>query len=728
MLWRLIRASFAALWMLALLSACGGGRSDPKLQVDVLVDGATISSSPLTGGTTQLSLHSGQSLHLQGNLDIQVVDSLGAASGGTFVTRTSTTWAATLITPKATTATLIITSRDFPDLSATLQIDLQPTTLAVDVRVDGNVVNTAPIGNGQNISIPIRSGQTVALSSSVSADFSVDFGSARTSSRITTPTGWQSLLSSATATEVVLEVVPQGDTSRKATVKFQITPTPLSINVMLDGAASNSVPILAGETWTVHMSSGQLLAISSSISMLVDESLDTASKSGYTKTATTWSANLSGPAATTITLTVRSVADSTLQATVKVLLDPIPLSVSVKIAGGTPVAVPEGHTQTFTVQSGQTVVLSSPTLRINVSEILNNAQVGGRTTSPNAWGGALASATNTQVILTVVPQADSTRSVVIKLNVVPAPLQLTVTAAGTVVNPGTPVLAGQTLPVPLTSGSAVVIDSSTPVTVVETLNSATRSNRSFANNTHYSANFTAPSGSDVILAFASIADPTLVATVKFSVAPQVYTNTIPRSVNEFSRFQTTLVKVNGDYSEQSYTTTVKSVATDGSYTSQSMVGSTLNADLVQDAVGNLLSRTSQPDGTLCTYSPSRQLFVFPLYLGKTGTTAWSSSCTNGVSESASAEYTVQAIENVTIGASSVQALRIQINVQVINSNDPNLDGGSTGTASYTQQWTCKWAINLQRNMFCGISTVYNGTAPAGYPVTYTETMSQYSKP
>lgn len=725
----LLRWILASLTMLSLLAGCGGGRSDPTLQVDVLVNGVAVSGSPLRSGTTTIAMSSGQSLSLQGNLDITVVDSLGAASGSP-VTRTANTWTATLNTPQATTATLLVTSRDYPDLSATLQVNLTPAALGVDVLVDGAVVNVAPVGDGEELAIAIRSGQTVALKSSVKADFSVDLGSARTSQRIATANVWQSLLTSAVATEVVLVTTPQGDDSRHNTIRVTITPTPLSVDVLVNSVASNPAPILAGETYTVRLSSSQSLTLNSSISMVVDETLNGATKSSYTKSATSWSSKLSGAAASTLTLVVRSSADSTLFATILVQLDPTPLQVSVKIAGTSVTDTPlqDGQTGAYTVQSGQTVVISSPTLRIDVNEALNGAQVGGRTNTPTAWGGALATSSTTDVVLTVLPQGDATRSVTVKLHVLPTPLQLTVTAGGNILNAGNPVLAGQSLAVPLTSGSSLVIDSSVNITVTETLNSATRSNYTKTAN-HYAATFTAASGSEVVLSVVSAADPTLVGTLKVSVAPQVYSSTIPRSVNEYSQFKTTNDTVDKTHVEQTYNNTVQTLLGAGSFTSLSMSGNVANATLTQDINGNVLARKSETTGVSCTYTPVQELLSFPLYVGKySDTAAWSSSCSNGVSESATAQASVLAVESVTIAGRTMDALKVQINVSVFNSNDPNLQGGDSGTASYNQYWNCKWAIPIQRTVYCERATSYVGPAPGGYTAWFTETMTQYSKP
>jgi hypothetical protein len=86
------------------------------------------------------------------------------------------------------------------------------------------------------------------------------------------------------------------------------------------------------------------------------------------------------------------------------------------------------------------------------------------------------------------------------------------------------------------------------------------------------------------------------------------------------------------------------------------------------------------------------------------------------------------VESVTVAGRQMDALRVQINVQVFNSNDPNLVGGDSGTASYSQAWNCKWSVLWQRMVFCERYTTYVGTAPAGYPLGYTETMSLYTKP
>ncbi|MFZ2987244.1 hypothetical protein [Ideonella sp.] len=736
MLLRLIRAGLAGLMLLSLLAACGGGRDPLELKLTLQIDGTAAPESPVGTGTTALTLKSGQSLAIASNIDIAVVDSLSAATASS-VTRTTTTWSATLSSSVATTVTLLISSRDDPSLVSTITVAITPQDLAVDVLVEGAYVTATPVGDGETYVANIRSGQTIAVKSNLKTDFTLSLGDARTSERIESTTGWQARLSSQVATEVSITATPQGDSSRSATIKFVITPTPLEVNLQLDGTAVNTVPVLAGETYTVTIQSGQTLAIASSVAMVVDETLGSASKSNYSKTATLWTADLGSAAAAEVLLAVKSNADNSLVATIKVLIDPPPLEVEVKVAGvdvtATPIA--NGETRSFTVQSGQTVVVSSANLRIDVTETLNSAQLSGRTSSNNAWGAAVSSATSTEVLLKVVPQGDTSRWATVKLVVTPTPMALTLTANGTQVN-SSALLAGQTLAVALTSGNALVIDSvvgsgglgAVNITVTETLNGATRSNYS-KTATRYSANFTSAAGTEVTLSVAPASGGSEPALIKVTVAPQVYTSTILRSAGEFSRFETTSVAVDGTSQTQTYTSTVKSVVADGSsYTAETSNGSSAVTSLTADINGNLLSQTRLSDSRSCTYSPTRELLSFPLFVGKTATAQWTSSCSDGVSESASATSNVQGVETVTIGATSVQALRVRIDVTVTGSNDPKLEGGSSGTASYSQVWFCKWAIGLQRPMFCSRETTYVGTAPDGYPKTYSETMSQYSKP
>lgn len=523
MVLRLLRGGLAALWMLGMLVGCGGGRAeDPTLQLNLSVDGSAASADSASG-TTTLQIQSGQTVTLDSNISVAVVESPGQATLNS-LTKTSTSWVGLVSSAVEDDVTLQITSRDYPDQKATVVLHVTPTPLAINVLVDGVTRTATAVGNGDDYTVSIQSGQTVALQSSVALNLSGDFGDARVANRVVSKTGWQGTLTSAVNTEVTFTATVDGDSSRSATVHVQITATPLQVSVMVDGVTQNAAPVLAGESYTLTISSGQQVALHSAVAMVVDESLQAASKTTYTKTATDWSATLTSASATEATLAVKSNADPTLMATIHVQIDPKPLAVTVSVDGTleTDTAVTAGQTHELSIASGQQVTLDS-SIKVNFASSLGAANASGFSKSSTEWQANLSAGTATTVTLTATAQGDSTRVVTILVHVAASPLQVGVAVNGVAVTPA-PLLAGQATTVNMNSGQSLTLNSNVSFQVDESLGTASKSAYTKTANT-WSATLSSSAPTVLTLTAKSAADSTQAVTIN------VVLDQIPLTVN-----------------------------------------------------------------------------------------------------------------------------------------------------------------------------------------------------
>ncbi|MCA6218795.1 hypothetical protein KGA65_19810 [Ideonella sp. B7] len=523
MVLRLLRGGLAALWMLGMLVGCGGGRAeDPTLQLNLSVDGSAASADSASG-TTTLQIQSGQTVTLDSNISVAVVESPGQATLNS-LTKTSTSWVGLVSSAVEDDVTLQITSRDYPDQKATVVLHVTPTPLAINVLVDGVTRTATAVGNGDDYTVSIQSGQTVALQSSVALNLSGDFGDARVANRVVSKTGWQGTLTSAVNTEVTFTATVDGDSSRSATVHVQITATPLQVSVMVDGVTQNAAPVLAGESYTLTISSGQQVALHSAVAMVVDESLQAASKTTYTKTATDWSATLTSASATEATLAVKSNTDPTLMATIHVQIDPKPLAVTVSVDGTleTDTAVTAGQTHELSIASGQQVTLDS-SIKVNFASSLGAANASGFSKSSTEWQANLSAGTATTVTLTATAQGDSTRVVTILVHVAASPLQVGVAVNGVAVTPA-PLLAGQATTVNMNSGQSLTLNSNVSFQVDESLGTASKSAYTKTANT-WSATLSSSAPTVLTLTAKSAADSTQAVTIN------VVLDQIPLTVN-----------------------------------------------------------------------------------------------------------------------------------------------------------------------------------------------------
>jgi hypothetical protein len=523
MLLRLLRGGLAGLLLLGLLAGCGGGRpEDPTLSLSLAVDGSATSGTT-SGTTTTLQIQSGQTVTMDSSLDVAVVESPGQATL-TSLTKTSTSWVGLVNSAVEDDVTLQVTSRDYPDQTRTVVLHVTPTPLAINVVVDGVTQTATPVGSGGDYSVSIQSGQTVALQSNVALALSSDFGDARVANRVVSKTGWQGALTSAVNTEVTFTATVDGDISRSALIHVLITATPLQVGVMVDGITQNAAPVLAGESYTVNISSGQQVALHSTVAMVVDESLGAANKSAYTKTATDWSANLASASSTEATLVVKSNADNSLMATIHVVIDPKPLAVTVSVDGTleTGTAVTAGQTHELSISSGQQLTLDSA-IKVNFASSLGSASASNISKSSTQWQANLSAGAATTVTLTATAQGDSTRVATIVVHVAAAPLQVGALVNGVSVT-ATPLLAGQATTINMSSGQSLTLNSNVSFQVDESLGTATKSGYTKTANT-WSATLSSAVPTVLTLTAKSAADNSQAVTIN------VVLDQIPLTVN-----------------------------------------------------------------------------------------------------------------------------------------------------------------------------------------------------
>ncbi|HSI49780.1 MAG TPA: hypothetical protein VLA61_16030 [Ideonella sp.] len=504
---RALQAAFAALMLMGLLAGCGGGRTDPTLNLTVTVDGTAIEGSPLSNsGSTGITLQSGQSLSISSNLTMDVVNSPAGATISP-LTRTGTSWIGTVTSDVATTMTLTLSSSDYPELSRTLTVNVVPTALAVTVTVDGSPVNATPIGADENYALTVNSGQVVAVTTNVKADFTTDLGDTRASNRVSSSTTWQATLTAAAAgNPLTVTAAMQGDSTRFATVTVTVTPTPLVVTAEVNDV-SIGTPVLAGETRAINIHSGDVLKFASSISMAVAQTLGDVTKSETSTTSTSWMAKLSGATASTATLVVTSTADPTVKATLLVSVDPMPMALTLTVPNTDQVV--SGQIYTVAIASGKKVAFDS-NVSVNVAESLGSAYKTQGTKSSTHWEATLNAGVATEVLLTVTPQGDSTRVATLRIQVAAAPLTATVSVAGVAVQSDVP--GGQTVTVNMKSNQQLMVTSNINAVFAVTLNGATQDHAN-QSNVAWASTLASNAPTTVQLLVKSAADSTQVVTL-----------------------------------------------------------------------------------------------------------------------------------------------------------------------------------------------------------------------
>jgi hypothetical protein len=104
----------------------------------------------------------------------------------------------------------------------------------------------------------------------------------------------------------------------------------------------------------------------------------------------------------------------------------------------------------------------------------------------------------------------------------------------------------------------------------------------------------------------------------------------------------------------------------------------------------------------CIYSPSQQIYSFPLYVGKTWSINYTYACTGTATLSYSGTATVVARETLSTPAGSWDTLKITYTLT---------DSGNP-TTSQTTNATCWWATAIGITVQCNTSFTYTGTTNA----------------
>ncbi|MEO8155064.1 MAG: hypothetical protein ABI605_18510 [Rhizobacter sp.] len=192
-----------------------------------------------------------------------------------------------------------------------------------------------------------------------------------------------------------------------------------------------------------------------------------------------------------------------------------------------------------------------------------------------------------------------------------------------------------------------------------------------------------------------------------------------KQVGQNNAWTETDTLVDGTPLTRNYNQIVRTLNADGGYSSDYVdLNGAMTERYTYDKDDNRLGRYIASVANTCSYSPRRDFFDFPLYVGKSWSTSWLYSCSSGYHENAAHTAQVQALESVTVGAGTFDALRIHFQTQFTNSNDAGLATGLSGSAAYSQEGSCWWAPALQRMIKCDIDTDFGATAPASYRKHY----------
>lgn len=295
---------------------------------------------------------------------------------------------------------------------------------------------------------------------------------------------------------------------------------------------------------------------------------------------------------------------------------------------------------------------------------------------------------------------------------------------------GATVSSGQSATLNVQSGDYISLRATAPVqweaVITSTLTTVTNQ---LLNTTAWAGNLISPTGDSIQLKATLISDTSKVFYLNLVVAPQRYTMPAQK-LGEVATLTETSQRLGGTGGTQhiAYTTTAISngIATVDGF---NLDTNTPDQRYTQDQDRNRLTRTYLNNGNVCTYSPKRDYYNFPLYVGKSWSSTWNYSCVAGYRETASVQANVAGYEPVTVAAGIYNALRINYVVTYTNSNDVQLPNGGLGTATYTETITGWWSPNLGRF----VKWVSNYGYAAGfsnptYMQTYTQELQSLQSP
>lgn len=290
---------------------------------------------------------------------------------------------------------------------------------------------------------------------------------------------------------------------------------------------------------------------------------------------------------------------------------------------------------------------------------------------------------------------------------------------------GTPVAGfalkdGGTTTLNIASGQEVRLSASNGVTWTASMEKTTVQPKS-QNSAVWDAVLVSPEGGAVTLVAKSAADATKLATVRIEVPPHRYAR-VAAKVGETTLWREQGTKVDGTPIDVAYRDTTDAVDAQGGFTMNRYgIDGTLTDTFLNDADRNRTARirASNPTQT-CTFTPKREHFQYPMFVGKTWTSSWQYQC-GAYHETAALQANVEAFEQVAVGSDTFDTLRIKYDVAFTNSNDGTLSNGITGNAAYRMDYRCWWATELGRAVKCEFNYSYVGIEPAGHIRHYTQT-------
>lgn len=273
--------------------------------------------------------------------------------------------------------------------------------------------------------------------------------------------------------------------------------------------------------------------------------------------------------------------------------------------------------------------------------------------------------------------------------------------------------SGQTATLTVKSGQDLRFDTSSDVVWTSVSASQTDITPKGSTKQSWVAGLKSPPGGTVTFIVTSAKDSNKSAKVTVTVSPHEYTAGTPKVGRVVTQTETGARLDGATNIHERASTTASINSTTGVVTSTSTLDGVADESYSSDADGNRLTRT-YPNGNVCRYTPKRTLLNFPLSVGKTWSSNWQYGCVAGYQEQSSITSTVEAYEPLVTPMGTLNTLRIHHLIATTNSNDSQLQGGTTGTAAYNMDERCWWDVDGQRTVKCEMSYTYKGTAPTNY--------------
>ncbi|MDF3883717.1 hypothetical protein P3W83_14770 [Cupriavidus basilensis] len=282
----------------------------------------------------------------------------------------------------------------------------------------------------------------------------------------------------------------------------------------------------------------------------------------------------------------------------------------------------------------------------------------------------------------------------------------------------TSVAAGQSASLTVESGKEVKLDANQAVTWTATPSKTTISSPAITEQS-WRAALTSPEGGTVTLKAVSVSNPANSATITITVPPHRYAAIAPR-VGEAITFNESNLQLNGTTVTKPLTYTTTAIANGIATLVATDATNTVVETYTQDGDRNRLTRSRPPGTNQCTYAPKRDLYNFPLYVGKTWSPAWTLNCALGYHETAAVNAVVEGFEQLSTPAGTLDTLRIRYVVAYTNSNDVNF-------TTYSENDVCWWSTKYGRAVKCQFDYTYPaGMADLTYKKTYTQVAASVS--